>query len=341
MDRQTQYAYEVPAETDFLYASRFGYEGLGLLAMDLLGTTTLVAGLACTPTGPASLQVNIGPGRIYAKQNLEDTAWGLFNSIGGLPVDTAADHKILKQGLLRDTTLLAVMPAPGSAGQSINYLIEASFSEADALPLSLPFVSATAPYPPIAPNTLNTVRQDKCVITVKAGLAATTGSQTTPSVDSGNVGLYVVTVANGQTTITSGNIAVYSPSSFISETLTQKISQATADARYPLLSQFDKSLAASGYQKLPGGLILQWGPFTATTGSSGVAGVFESFASVTFPIAFPNGAFQMSVSVQDVIGAGLQETAWYASLSTAGFTGWLACRQASTLMTGSYFAIGN
>lgn len=231
MHRQTQYPYEVPAETDFLYATRFAYEGLGLAVMDFLGVTTLVAGLACTATGPASLNVNIGPGRIYSLQNLEDTAWGILAGVGGLPVDTNADHKIIKQGLFRDTTAFPCA-APGTTGQSINYLIEASFSEVDANPVSLPFVSATPPYPPIAPATLNTVRKDSCVITVKAGVAATTGTQTTPSPDSGNVGLWVVTVANGQTTITSGNISAYTPSSFIGETLTQKISQASGDVRY-------------------------------------------------------------------------------------------------------------
>jgi hypothetical protein len=232
MHRQTQYAYEVPSETDFLYASRFAYEGLGLLAMDLLGTSSLVSGLACAPTGPASMAVTIAPGRIYSKQNLDDTAWGQLASFGGLAADVTADHQILKQGILRDTTTLATMAAPGTTGQSINYLVQAAFSTVDAVPLSLPFVSATAPYPPIAPQNLNTVRKDSCVITVKAGTAAATGSQTTPAVDSGNVGLWVVTVANGQTSITSGNITAYSGAPFITETLTQKISQAFGDARY-------------------------------------------------------------------------------------------------------------
>lgn len=244
MYRQTNYAYQNPAETDFLYAQRFMYEGLGLIAMDFLGTTALVAGLACTATGPASLNINIGPGRIYSLQTLEPTAWGQNASFGGLAVDTATDHEILKQGLFRDTTAFSC-PAPGTSGQSVNYLIEASFSEVDAVPLSLNFVSSTPPYPSVAPQTLNTVRQDKCVITVKAGTPATTGSQTTPSPDASNLGLWVVTVANGQSTITAGNISVYNSANFINETLTQKISQTTADGRYVLLATTSPT-----YQKL-------------------------------------------------------------------------------------------
>jgi len=49
-----------------------------------------------------------------------------------------------------------------------------------------------------------------------------------------------------------------------------------------LMSGFVKSLAANGYQKLPSGLIIQWG--NVSTNSSG-------FASVTFPIAFTSNVF--------------------------------------------------
>lgn len=40
-----------------------------------------------------------------------------------------------------------------------------------------------------------------------------------------------------------------------------------------------QSLSANGYQKLPGGLIIQWGTYTLPTTTS--------LATVTFPIAFP------------------------------------------------------
>lgn len=254
MDRQTFFAYEAPLETDFLYGERFAYEGLGLLAMDLLGTASLVSGLGCVPTTPASLQVKMQPGRLYSVQNLEPTAWATFNGFG-LPIDNNADHNILKQGIYRDTTTLATMPAPVTPGQSINYLVEAAFSEVDGNSQSVNFVSSTSPYPPIAPSTLNTTRLDQVVITVKAGTPATTGSQTTPAVDAGNVGLYVVTVANGQSTITAGNISVYGGAPFITETLTQKISQTTGDSRYVR--------QVNGRIKLSAGLTL----YVATTGS--------------------------------------------------------------------------
>lgn len=51
-----------------------------------------------------------------------------------------------------------------------------------------------------------------------------------------------------------------------------------ADGRLPDMSSFSSSLLNSGYYKLPGGLILQWGSVVARP--EGV--------SITFPIAFPN-----------------------------------------------------
>lgn len=44
----------------------------------------------------------------------------------------------------------------------------------------------------------------------------------------------------------------------------------------------NQSLGGTGYQKLPGGLILQWGQYTFSSSST---------ANVTFPIAFPNAVF--------------------------------------------------
>ncbi|OPG70273.1 phage tail protein [Pseudomonas ogarae] len=51
-------------------------------------------------------------------------------------------------------------------------------------------------------------------------------------------------------------------------------------------SQFVASLAANGYQKLPSGLIIQWG----------VAGTTNGFGTWTYPIAFPNAVFRVFAS---------------------------------------------
>lgn len=184
--------------------------------------------LACTPTGPASLDVLVAPGSVYSIQNVDGTAYG------SLEADTA--HQIMKQGISLDTLTLSC-PAPGTTGQSINYLIQAAYQDVDTGSTVLPYFDSDNPDvafngPDNTGVSQNTVREGQCVVSVKAGVAATTGSQTTPAPTAGYTGLWVVTVANGQTTITSGNISMAGGAPFISEKLGDKISIPTGDARY-------------------------------------------------------------------------------------------------------------
>ena len=53
-------------------------------------------------------------------------------------------------------------------------------------------------------------------------------------------------------------------------------------------TEWANSKAANGYQKLPSGLILQWGTYTSATGN----------ATITFPIAFPT----FCINIFDIIG---------------------------------------
>ena len=61
-----------------------------------------------------------------------------------------------------------------------------------------------------------------------------------------------------------------------------------------------RSLGAAGYQRLPGGLIVQWG----VTGSADVPVSNSGTWTATFPIAFPNAAFQV-FGTPDSSGSGL------------------------------------
>lgn len=80
------------------------------------------------------------------------------------------------------------------------------------------------------------------------------------------------------------------------------------------LSDFDKSLDANGYQKLPGGLILQWG-FVG----NGTAGNAGSSATVTFPIAFPSAVVNVQLAVVENDNSGAT-CARSNAISTTGFT---------------------
>jgi|HubBroStandDraft_1064217.scaffolds.fasta_scaffold00053_64 hypothetical protein len=223
MDRQQVYALAIPYETDLLSAQRNTQEGLGLLALDILGAGPVVSGLGCTPTSPPSLAVVIAPGRLYQLAFLDATAYGQIaggNPAGGLAADTDPFHQVLKQGLLRDPLTLSC-PAPSVAGTSINYLIEVMFQELDTSPAVLPFFNTANPGiplagPPGAPGqALNSVRACQCILRAKAGTAAITGTQTTPAADPGWIGLYMVTAAFGQTAVTLANITVLPGAPFL------------------------------------------------------------------------------------------------------------------------------
>ncbi len=63
---------------------------------------------------------------------------------------------------------------------------------------------------------------------------------------------------------------------------------------YPLLNSFDNDLGVLGYQKLPGGLIIQWGTITVTgTGSGG--GAVQSLATPMTVISVTCSAFYITV----------------------------------------------
>lgn len=215
-DRVVVYPGQIPLETDVLSSNRYAMIGLGMLAMDVLGAGTVAGGLACTPTSPASLNVQIGPGRLYSLQNVDNTAYS------SLAVDTT--HQIMKQGILADAAALGC-PAPGTFGFSINYLIQAAYQDQDTNLVTLPYYNANNPTqafsgPGNTGTAQATARKGIVALSVKPGTAATTGTQTTPAPDTGNVGLWVVTVANGATTITSANISLAPGAPFLSGSFT-------------------------------------------------------------------------------------------------------------------------
>jgi uncharacterized protein (DUF2345 family) len=204
MDRSTVYTQEQGRSVDFLFAQRAAMIGLAKLSQAAFGASTVVRGLPVTPNSPAALNVIVGIGEIYAMTAVDATSWG------ALGADTT--DIILKQGLNMTAQTIST-PAPGTPGYSINYLIQAQYQDQDTNPVVMPFYNSNNPQQPLngqggngAP--LPTQRQGVCVIQAKAGVAATTGTQVAPTVDSGWTALAVVTVANGQTTVTSGNISI-------------------------------------------------------------------------------------------------------------------------------------
>jgi hypothetical protein len=211
MDRIIVYPGGIPLDTDLLSTNRNAMVALGYLAQAALGSGTVVDGLACLPTSPALLTVNVGPGSIAQMTVLE------ANPYGSLAADTT--DPLVKVGINTGTTSFA-LAAPTTSGQSINYLIQATLLESDINPVVLPYYNAANPAQPFSgPNNSgtpqNTERSQRASLQLKAGAPAITGTQSTPPVDSGWVGLYVIAVNFGQSQITAAGITTLPTAPFI------------------------------------------------------------------------------------------------------------------------------
>ncbi|MBV9984493.1 hypothetical protein [Bradyrhizobium sp.] len=221
MDRQTAYNGELPISADFLQAQQNAMVGLAKLTESLCGTAAFVTGLSCTPTTPtASLSVVLGAGNIYQQVALEATAWS------SLPADTA--DLIVKQGIALQPQTIGPLTPPSTAGFSQVFMIEAQYQDSDANPKVLPYFNPAVLTSPGAANwsgpgnsgaSQPTARKGILAVQVKAGTAAATGTQVAPIADTGWVPLWAITLANGQTQITSASIAVAVGAPFLPSTL--------------------------------------------------------------------------------------------------------------------------
>jgi len=186
-----------------LSINRNAMMALGYLAQVTLGTNTVVDGLPCTPTTPASLSINVGAGSITSFGPVDATNYG------SLTADET--DSLLKMGV-NPGNIQFGLTAPAVSGQSVNYLVEAAFGETDTGPVVLPYYNAANPAQPYTgPNNSgtaqNTQRIQRVQLQLKPGAPANAGSQQTPPADSGWTGLYVITVNYGQTEISASNIA--------------------------------------------------------------------------------------------------------------------------------------
>ncbi len=211
MDRQIVYPGSIPLDTDLLGVQRNVMLALGYLAQATLGSDTVVDGLACKPTAPASMVITVGPGSL-TQLNVIDTV-----AFGSLPADTA--DPLVKMGVNIASTSFT-LTAPTTSGQSVNYLIQATLLEGDTTPVVLPYYNAANPAQPYSGpdnsgTAQNTQRVQRVQLQLKPGAPAPAGSQTTPPVDNGWIGLYVITVNYGQTQITESSIATLPTAPFV------------------------------------------------------------------------------------------------------------------------------
>lgn len=103
----------------------------------------------------------------------------------------------------------------------------------------------------------------------------------------------------------------------------------------------NQSLAASGYQKLPGGLIIQWGSLSAVLSSGPNNGFYfpATAQSATFPIAFPDACLQVMQSPNESI-SGVEGSVTSLNVTASGFQFYMYGGLSGVTMTGRYLAIG-
>lgn len=213
MDRAIIYPGQIPASADILFLQRAAMISDGYLAQAVVGTGPVVDGLAATPA-VGSLGVVVGPGSIFQTTVVDQNA---FSSL-------AADaDPVTKIGVNTEATTFP-LTAPTTAGQSISYLLEAAFLEADGASAVIPYFNSANPAQPFsgpggAGGAQLTRRYQSCQIQLRAGVAAPTGTQAVPAVDAGWAGLWVVTVNYGETSVQVGDIAVYPGAPFVGQKL--------------------------------------------------------------------------------------------------------------------------
>lgn len=227
--RRIVYTNQVPYETDILSTNDYNMAGVGGLSETVLGfginNVDTVRGLPCTPAIVPTFGVVVGVGVMYSFQYYDETPYGV------LPADINPNHRLYKQAFNFDNVQLE-LAAPITPGNSVIFLIEGIFDTVDVNDVSRPYFNSADPTLPIFEDNFDT-RTDKIIFRARQGNESP--SPIAPSPEAGYIGLYYVLVTYGQTSIIQENIAKVSNiegQPFITEGLTQKISQATVEGKF-------------------------------------------------------------------------------------------------------------
>jgi hypothetical protein len=211
MDRNIVYPGAIPLDTDILSINRNTMVALGFMMRAVLGTQAAVDGLVCAPTFPPSMSVQVGPGSLTQLSVVDTSPYGSLTDNNNDP--------LVKMGI-NITSQNIELQSPTGSGSSVNFLIQATLQESDQNPVVLPYYNATNPGQPYSGPTNSglpqaTSRTQTVLLMLKTGVPSTTGTQLTPVVDQGAIGLYVITLSYGQTTVLANNISTLPTAPFV------------------------------------------------------------------------------------------------------------------------------
>lgn len=211
MDRPIIYPLSVPDVTNLLYGWQRTMVALSKLASTVLGPSPTGAWLdGFDITTPGGLAIQVAPGQVYVRTSVDANSYGVLNP------DT---NQILRQFLL-DQYSTFTLAAPTQSGTSITYLVQIGYETVDTDEQVLQYFDVSNPNVAFGgPNNSGqaqpTVRQDTCTITLISGAPGPTGSQQQPALSGNGVGGFYVTVAYGQTTLSSSDITTVNASPFV------------------------------------------------------------------------------------------------------------------------------
>jgi hypothetical protein len=263
--------------------------------------------------------------------SLIPSAWGnavtaeLLNILAaaGIAPDESAEDQVLTalrgSGLFqtaaqldsskRAATTEFVQRAIGSYAGQTNYAVNTELSAVDVGKLSIftaAGLTATLPaWDSVPPGGLVSI-VSTAGVTVKSRTGETLGSQsgaTGPfTLVAGTRGVFRRLLLGGGWSFDGGDAALkYSP-------------------------MFTASMVSNGYQKLPSGLIIQWGSISAVNGANTTA---------TYPITFPAACFQAFANAKDTFGG-----TYRVSAHSWGLTSMLIANTYTGAIVTSWFAIG-
>ena len=211
MDRPIIYPLSVPDVTNLLYGWQRTMVALSKLASTVLGPSPTGAWLdGFDITTPGGLAIQVAPGQVYVRTSVDANSYGVLNP------DT---NQILRQFLL-DQYSTFTLAAPTQSGTSITYLVQIGYETVDTDEQVLQYFDVSNPNVAFGgPNNSGqaqpTVRQDTCTITLISGAPGPTGSQQQPALSGNVVGGFYVTVAYGQTTLSSSDVTTVNASPFV------------------------------------------------------------------------------------------------------------------------------
>ncbi len=215
MNGRTTFPGEIPKDTDILQPQRNAMYALGCLLADLLQSTlnpadslhpSLVSGFK--PSFPGGLVVAVEQGSIFKYTNTDAV-------FGSLSADT---RQVLHQGLADAQNL--TFAAPPGAGLSRIDLVQVKYEVInDGAVVNQYYNSANPAIPLNGPGGLgatdNVDHRHAATVAIKAGTAATTGTQAAPTADAGYTPLFEVTIATGLVNIVTGNVVASATAPFL------------------------------------------------------------------------------------------------------------------------------